>query len=76
MSSWSIVRARLVAGPVALLLAAGTLGLLVPGTAQADSAPPTTSPATPSTVTADGLPTVQINGVVWSQVVVGDTVYA
>jgi PKD repeat protein len=75
MSSWSIVRARLVAGPVALLLAAGTLGLLVPGTAQADSAPPTPSPATPTTVTADGLPTVQMNGVAWSQVVVGDTVY-
>jgi PKD repeat protein len=76
MTSWSIVRARLVAGPVALLLAAGTLGMLVPGTAQADSAPPVTSPATPTTVTADGLPTVQINGVVWSQVVVGTTVYA
>ena len=27
-------------------------------------------------VTADGLPTVQIDGVVWSQVVVGTTVYA
>jgi hypothetical protein len=27
-------------------------------------------------VTADALPTVQINGVVWSQVVVGNTVYA
>ena len=75
MTSWSIVRARLVAGPVALLLSAGTLGMLVPGTAQADSAPPATSPATPTTVTADALPTVQINGVVWSQVVVGNTVY-
>jgi hypothetical protein len=29
----------------------------------------------PDTVTADVLPTVQINGVVWSQVVVGNTVY-
>ena len=27
------------------------------------------------TVTADALPTVQINGVAWSQVVVGNTVY-
>ncbi|WP_235494589.1 PKD domain-containing protein [Geodermatophilus sp. Leaf369] len=33
------------------------------------------SPATPTTVAADALPTVQINGVAWAQVVVGDTVY-
>ena len=32
-------------------------------------------PATPATVTADALPTVQIDGVVWSQTVVGNTVY-
>ncbi|SCX40028.1 PKD domain-containing protein [Klenkia marina] len=32
-----------------------------------------TAPAT--TVSADALPTVQVDGVVWSQVVVGDTVY-
>lgn len=30
----------------------------------------------PGGVTADGLPTVQIDGVVWSQAVVGNTVYA
>ncbi len=29
----------------------------------------------PETVSADGLPTVQINGVVWAQALVGDTVY-
>jgi PKD repeat protein len=33
------------------------------------------APALPDTVTADVLPTWQINGVVWSQAVVGDTVY-
>lgn len=33
-------------------------------------------PIPPATVTADRLPTVQIDGVVWSQVVVGKTVYA
>ena len=33
-------------------------------------------PPLPSTVTADSLPTVQINGVVWKQVIVGNTVYA
>ncbi len=27
-------------------------------------------------VTADGLPTMQVDGVVWSQAIVGNTVYA
>lgn len=40
--------------------------------ARADSAPSTAEPAT---VSNDALPTVQINGVVWSQVVIGETVY-
>jgi large repetitive protein len=59
-------------------VAAGALlllgGLVAP--AQADTSP--TNPAdsrTPVTVSPDGLPTVQINGVVWSQVVVGNVVY-
>ncbi|NOJ60758.1 LamG-like jellyroll fold domain-containing protein, partial [Arthrobacter sp. 260] len=44
--------------------------------ALADSAPlDPTNPATPTTVTADALPTVQMDGVAWSQVVVGNTVY-
>src|SRR5690349_18288938 len=30
----------------------------------------------PATVTADPLPTVQVNGIVWAQVLVGNTVYA
>jgi hypothetical protein len=46
----------------------------VTGAAQADTAPP--SAATPLTVAADVLPTVQVNGVVWAQVIVGGTVYA
>jgi PKD repeat protein len=66
---------RALAGAVSLLLTAGVLALLVPGAAQADSAPPVASPADPTTVSADPLPTVQINGVVWSQVAVGNTVY-
>ena len=41
--------------------------------AVADTAP---DPGTPATVSADALPTWQLNGVVWSQVVVGNTVYA
>jgi hypothetical protein len=51
------------------------LGLSVP-VAVADTSPPPTSPVTPVTVSADGLPTWQTNGVVWSQVTVGNIVYA
>ena len=45
-----------------------------PQLAAADTAPPDAS--LPTTVSTDPLPTAQINGVVWSQVVVGNTVYA
>lgn len=41
--------------------------------ASADTAPP--DPGTPVTMAADALPTVQIDGVVWSQAIVGNTVY-
>jgi len=44
--------------------------------ASADSSPLNPNdPETPTTVSADALPTVQINGVVWSQVISGDRVY-
>jgi PKD repeat protein len=67
--------ARVTAGAVGLTLAIGVLGAVAP-VARADSAPldPTNS-ATPTTVSADALPTVQIDGVAWAQVVVGNTVY-
>jgi hypothetical protein len=61
------------------LLALSSAALLVAslfvgsGGASADTDPPSTS--TPKTVAADALPTVQINGVVWAQVIVGNTVY-
>ncbi|MCW2580882.1 MAG: Conserved secreted protein of unknown function, putative domain [Blastococcus sp.] len=67
---------RALAGLVSGMLVAGVLGLVAPAAARADSAPVTPSATNPVTVAADGLPTVQINGVVWSQVVVGNTVYA
>lgn len=55
-------------------LLAATLVALAPATvARADEPPPVDNPAT--AVTADALPTAQINGVAWDQVVVGDTVY-
>ncbi|MGY3317956.1 PKD domain-containing protein [Arthrobacter sp. TE12232] len=67
---------KLVAALAASALAF-SLGFAAVTPAAADSAPPEpASPATPATVTADALPTVQIDGVVWQQVVVGNTVYA
>jgi hypothetical protein len=46
--------------------------LSAPSVALADSAPVDAS--TPVTVAADSLPTTQINGVVWTQLIVGNTV--
>ena len=64
---------------LALLLAAAvalSLGLLGSRPATADTAPANpASPATPVTVSADGLPTAQINGVAWAQVIIGNTVF-
>jgi len=62
-------------GAWAVLVTASVL-VVAPG-ASADSAPANpNNPATPVTVTADSLPTVQIDGVVWQQTVIGDTAYA
>ncbi|WP_104081610.1 LamG-like jellyroll fold domain-containing protein [Cryobacterium sp. Y11] len=47
--------------------------LTVPLQAVADTAP--VDSATPVTMAADSLPTAQINGVVWTQLIVGNTVY-
>ncbi|QIK65377.1 PKD domain-containing protein [Nocardioides sp. HDW12B] len=54
-----------------------TAGLvLIPGPAQADTHPlDPADPTTPRTAAARPLPTTQINGVVWSQAVIGNTVY-
>jgi PKD repeat protein len=62
---------------LAFLVVLGVVGgAVLPTTARADSAPADPAdPATPTTVSADALPTVQIDGVAWSQVVVGNTVY-
>jgi PKD repeat protein len=77
MSARTGVLRAVLAGVVSLLLVAGGFAGAFTGTARADSAPlDPASPASPTTVTADALPTVQVNGVVWSQAVVGDTVYA
>lgn len=64
---------RTLASAVALLL--GIAGLLVAGTAPAAAAVAPIAQRSSTGVTADALPTTQINGVVWDQIVVGDTVY-
>src|SRR5690554_4684161 len=59
---------------LALIASASLIGTLVVATpAAADTSPP--SAAIPTTVAADSLPTAQINGVVWDQEIVGDTVF-
>ncbi len=59
---------------VLVALTAGVLAVVPLAPATADTVP--SSPSVPETVSADALPTVQINGVVWDQVIVGDRVYA
>src|SRR3954470_15395056 len=78
MSSLSVRGTRAGSAVLAALLAFGLLilGLAVPSVASADTRPDTPTPPTPATVAADGLGTVQVNGVVWSMVTVGNTVYA
>jgi hypothetical protein len=56
----------------ATLALAGAL-LTVGSAAQTDTAPPVTTD--PTTVSSDPLPTPQINGVVWSQAIVGNVDY-
>lgn len=58
----------------AALLAVGSLaaGVAVAPPALADTAP---APGTPGTVTADSLPTTQIDGVAWQQAIAGNRVF-
>lgn len=64
---------RVLGTGLAALLAAASCTLATAGVAHADTAP--LNPGVPATVSADALPTVQVDGVVWSQAVVGNTVY-
>src|SRR4051794_26498962 len=59
-----------------LISCVSAVGLVLTGAApaHADVAPIIQPPT--NTITADRLPTVQVDGVVWSQVVIGNTVYA
>ena len=59
----------------AVVAAALLIGLGPVPRAAADTSPVPPTPSGLVTVAADALPTVQVNGVVWAQVVVGNTVY-
>jgi len=65
---------RHLAGPIAATILITAVAMTVSSPASAAPAP--LLPPAPEMVSADALPTVQIDGVVWSQVVVGNTVYA
>ena len=71
-TSWRTTRRAVGLALAALLLGSGLAGAALP--ARADTQPPVAG--TPETVAADALSTWQLTGVVWSQVVVGTTVYA
>jgi len=67
---------RLLGATTGVLLVLSGITASTQPAARADWAPQdSTDPATPATVTADALPTAQIDGVVWSQAVVGNRVY-
>ena len=70
MASSATAAALVIAGLVVLTAVAPTASANVPTTLSPVAQPSATN------VTADALPTVQQDGVVWSQVVVGNTVYA
>ena len=66
---------RSTAFALGVLLGLGGL-VAIPGAARAvEPVPPAAPLPLPQTVSADALPTAQINGVVWKQVIVGNTVY-
>ncbi|MFT3970694.1 MAG: PKD domain-containing protein [Micropruina sp.] len=58
-----------------ILLAALLTAFALPVVRSEAAEPEAAAATTPATVTADALPTWQINGVVWSQAIIGDTVY-
>lgn len=62
------------AATLGVIAVVGAAGTSLPEAAVA--AVPPVRDRTSTTVTADALPTVQINGVVWTQVMIGNVVYA
>lgn len=80
MSSSRLARRTTSISAALALLAAGAIAMLPAASNSAAAAPqpgppPVAEPAA-GNVTADALPTVQVDGVVWSQAIVGNKVYA
>ncbi|MGH8976966.1 MAG: cell surface protein, partial [Acidimicrobiia bacterium] len=75
--SFSTSVAKAAAAVLAVVLLSANLAFVAANVdidaAAADTAP---APGEPETVSSAALPTVQINGVVWNQVIVGNRVYA
>ena len=74
----SLLKARFRAAvtiAVALIAALAVVTVPVPSQAAGPFVTDVAADPPPPTVTADALPTWQINGVVWSQAIIGDTVY-
>src|ERR1700712_4609183 len=63
------------AGIAATALVAGALAALVVASPSASADPGPIAARSAGNVTADALPTAQIDGVAWSQAILGDTVY-
>ncbi|MCW2522887.1 MAG: domain containing protein, partial [Frankiales bacterium] len=68
-------RRKATAAVAATALVAGALAALVVASPSASADPGPIAARTSTNVTADALPTAQIDGVVWSQAIVGNTVY-
>ncbi len=68
-------RRRVISCAAVSALAAGTLVALVAASPSASATPGPIVARSSGNVTADALPTAQIDGVVWSQAIVGGTVY-
>ena len=73
MSSANTIVVRRVAATWFALVVISSLFLVVP---RAEAAPAPVEQPGATAMSADRLPTVQIDGVVWSQAVIGNTVYA
>jgi PKD repeat protein len=76
MSQRTSLRRRLTSVVAVVAVTMAGMGMSVFATSSAAAAPSPIESRTDDMVTADALPTVQVNGVVWSQAIVGNTVYA
>ena len=72
----ALTRPTALAAVIAMVLSGLIAGAFSAQWASAAPGPIAPRSASTVTVTADALPTVQINGVVWSQAIIGNTVYA